>query len=145
VNFYEPGAWPGYVDEVGNIVTPDDVKQLQTAVQAEFTNLSKSIATCADKVPADYQDQWRQMRQRVVAFLKQTPSWLHTAQQMDDGQAIQRDLQPWYQLLSSWGCTPPVQPTPPPSAGGLGGIFDNIGKVLPWLVIFYVVREFRHG
>lgn len=127
------------------IVTPSDVAQLQADIRAEADGLSQAVKACmfANTIPGGdpLVQQWIAMRSRVDAFLAQEPSWLHTAAQMDAGQQLERDLQPWHKRLEDRGCADvPPAPNPPPAPGDLFGSLKDIGFLI---LAIMLVREFR--
>lgn len=127
------------------IVTPADVKQLQSDVRAESDALAQALKACiyASTIPAGdpLVAQWTGLMDRVQAFLAQEPSWLHTAAQMNAGEQLQRDLQPWHATLQQRGCANvPPAPSPPPAPGDLFGSLTNIGLIL---IVLMAMREMR--
>jgi hypothetical protein len=125
------------------VVTPSDVAQLQADVRAEADALSDALKGCIYKglrTDDPIVSQWSTFRARVDAFLSQSPSWLSTAAQMDAGQAIQRDLRPWYGRIAAKGCDVPPMPSGPPAPGDLFGSVKDIAFIF---LLIVVARELR--
>lgn len=126
-------------------VTPDDVHQLQVDLQAEADGLAQALKACIFASTISPDDpmvaQWQLMMDRVQAFLRQSPSWLNTASQMNTGQQLQRDLGPWHARMSAAGCAnvpaAPAQPPPP------ADIFGSVSNILVLLVVMMAMREMR--
>jgi len=126
-------------------VTPDDVHALQQAVDAEALGLASALKACiyAGAVhPGDpLVAQWQSQMDRVQAFLRENPSWLNTASQMNRGEQLQRDLGPWHARMSAAGCANvPPAPTPPPAPQDL---FGNIEGIAIAIAVIMVLREMR--
>jgi hypothetical protein len=115
-----PTKKPAHLAVVGAIVTPDSVKQLQADLLADYDALDAAVMACNARSLLDDQTllEWAAMQDRVAAFLKLEPSWVSTATQMDQGQAIQKDLASWHARLAQKGCT--VGPAPTVVDPGIG-------------------------
>jgi hypothetical protein len=101
---------------VGAIVTSTDVVRLQQDVLAQANALDRCVVGCISKLQKGDLANWGSMIKRATDFSNEDPSTLFAAAQVDAGQAIQRDLLPWYDLLTQAGCSGvPFKPTPPPS------------------------------
>lgn len=130
-------------------VTCADVEQLQADVKSQADDLSTCIV---DNVTSNVigptspiPSQWASMRKRVDTFLAQdctnVPILSHVAAQMDAGQQLQRDLQPWYDRLTEAGCkNVPTKPTPPPPPQDL---FGNITTIVEIVALLFILRELR--
>lgn len=101
------------------IVTPSDVEQLQAVIRSQRDQLTATFQGC----PGAQNDptvaaQWAAESLAVDAFLAQDASWIHTAAQMDAGQALQQDLSSWVDRFNACGCkNVPAKPAgPPPDA-----------------------------
>lgn len=87
-------------------------------------------------------DAFAAILRRASDFLEEAPSILDTAAQMDAGQALQRDLQPWYQRIQDKACAVPPAPAPiAPAAPGLLSSLGNVEEIVKWGVILYVASQ----
>jgi hypothetical protein len=91
------------------------------------------------------------MLKRATDYANEPPSWWFAAAQVDAGQALQRDLQPWHARLQAAGCSDvPVAPAPPPEPVSLSQVISplaqGLSSVPPLLVVFaawYFLRDRR--
>lgn len=115
------------------VVTPTDVRQLQADIRGAIYPLAIAVGNCvrAGKLAASDGDAWIAFATRAEAFLAEDPSWLNTAAQMNAGEQIERDLQPWYAKLRAAGCSDiPPAPTPPPAQSDLLGSLKDVGLLV---------------
>jgi hypothetical protein len=99
-------------------VTPSDVRALKTRVDPFVRALDASVAACAT-LPAETRKGWEGFSKAWRSFVDEDDSWLHTAAQMDQGEAYEADLGHWQDLLAQSKCgtsTPRVTPTNPTSS-----------------------------
>lgn len=98
-------------------VLPSDVEALQAQVRSQRDQLAASLNACHCDDPT-VGVQWQAQSLAVDAFLAEDPSLFHTAAQMDQGQALQRDLGQWPARISACGCKDvPPSPAPPAPSG----------------------------
>lgn len=134
---------------VGAFVTDKDVEQLQTKVRGQWTTLWTAFQSCASSGKIDpkqaqaFNQQAIALQARLNTFLTDDPSLLRAAQQMNTGEALEKDLAAWQDQLAAAGCTnlPPKPSTATePTAAGL---FEKALDVLPWVLGFFIISEFR--
>lgn len=103
-------------------VTPADVRDLKVRMDPFVRAMDVDVAGCstlADTGKASWKafsDAWR-------TYFDQEDSWLHTAAQMDQGEAYEEDLAHWQAWLKALRCgtsAPTIQPSSDPP-GGNGG------------------------
>jgi hypothetical protein len=127
------------------VVLPDDVASLQSAIRAETIALQAAWTTCrtAGKIADDDPDRdaFAALLRRAADFLARDPSLLDTAAEMDEGQALQRDMAPWYDRIQSKACQAPPQPQHAPAAPGLLASLGNVEEIVKWGVILYIVSQ----
>jgi len=128
-------------------VTCSDVEDLQAELKAQGEALTQCVA---DNVSAGTLSplnpllaQWTAMSRRIDTFVAESctniPPFSRAGSQMDEGQQIQRDVQPWYGKLVAAGCKGvPMAPTPPPAPQDLFGNLENIGLLI---VAIMVLKE----
>jgi hypothetical protein len=130
---------------VGAVVTDTNVIQLQAALSQQWLALKGAFnAWTAPHTPAGATlvAQMDAMDARVTAFIDMTPSYWLAASQMDQGQQLQADLQPIYDLLNKAGVpNVPAKPAAPPP-DGLGSLFSNVQGVLLLVAVIYALHEF---
>lgn len=127
---------------VGAFVTPDSVRQLQADVKADYDTLNAGVLRCnaASKLDDPTLTAWFAMQDRTSAFLKMAPSWLSTATQMDQGQALQKDLAAWHARLTQAGCDVGPAPTSAdPGPGLFAGLQADIQQIGPLLLVAAVL------
>lgn len=126
-------------------VTPDDVHALQLAVQSEAEGLGTALknALVGNSVsPFDpIVAQWQGMMDRVQAFLRENPSWLNTASQMNRGEQLQRELGPWHARMTAAGV--PNVPAMPPQPAPPQDLFGNIQGIVIAIAVIMALREMR--
>jgi hypothetical protein len=133
---------------VGQIVswTYNDLIALRRDVIRQTTELGNAVASSTTLDQAT-RDEWRAMRQRVVDWLRDDPSWFRSDSQYRRGEALQKDLLPWYERLRSAGShdlpPTPTQPTKPLiSPAGFAGIsFEGMGPALLLLALVYAFKK----
>lgn len=126
------------------IVTPDDVHALQLDVQTEAEGLGDALAKALTDSKVSPFDpivaQWQRMMDRVQLFLRENPSWINTASQMDRGQQLQRELGPWHARMTSAGV--PNVPPMPPQPGAPQDIFGNLSNIAIAIAVIFALKEF---
>lgn len=126
-------------------VTPDDVHALQVDVEAEADGLASALKAAIYANDVSIFDPivpaWQSMMTRVQLFLRENPSWLNTASQMDRGQQLQRELGPWHARMTAAGVknVPAMPPQPPPPES----LFGNVQGILIALAVVMALREMR--
>jgi hypothetical protein len=98
-------------------VTPSDVRALKTRVDPFVRAIDRSVADCAS-LAAETRTGWEAFSRAWRAYFDEEDSWLHTAAQMDQGEAYEQDLAHWQDLLAHSKCgtsTPRITPTNPRS------------------------------
>jgi hypothetical protein len=98
-------------------VTPSDVRALKTRVDPFVRAMDRSVAECA-ALAAETRAGWEAFSLAWRAYVDEEDSWLHTAAQMDQGEAYEQDLAHWQDVLGHSKCgtsTPRITPTNPPS------------------------------
>jgi hypothetical protein len=96
-------------------VTPSDVRALKTRVDPFVRAMDQAVAACAT-VPQATREGWGAFSAAWRTYFAEDDSWLHTAAQMDQGEAYEQDLAHWQDLLAQSKCgtaTPRVSPTSP--------------------------------
>lgn len=128
-------------------VTPDDVHALQLDVQTEATGLGRALADAIEANPPKVSPfdpivgAWQAMMTKVENFLRENPSWLNTASQMDRGQALQRELGPWHARMTAAGvANVPAMPPQPPAPESL---FGNLSNIAIAIAVIMALREMR--
>lgn len=127
------------------IVTPADVHALQLDVQSEAnglgTALKNALVNSTVSPFAPIVGEWQSMMDRVQSFLRENPSWLNTASQMNRGEQLQRELGPWHARMSAAGV--PNVPAMPPQPAAPQDLFGNIQGIVIALVVMMALREMR--
>ncbi len=98
-------------------VTPSDVRALKTRVDPFVRALDGSVASCGT-LPPQTRAGWEGFSSAWRSYVVEDDSWLHTAAQMDQGEAYEQDLAHWQDLLAQSKCgtsTPRITPTNPSS------------------------------
>ena len=109
--------------EVGRIlpkfVTPEDVRDLKVRVDPFVRAMDSAIASCAT-LPDDMRAGWATFSKAWRTYFDEEDSWWHTAAQMDQGEAYERDLARWQDLLAKWNCAQNAPRITPSTEGGGG-------------------------
>ena len=125
-------------------VTSDDVKSLQRAIGDEVNGLDAAFVRCLPKLlsapdqSTQLRDEWQSMKSRAFLFVGQSPSTLRAASQMNEGQQIERDLQPWHARLSALCADVPPAPAPPPAQAD---VLSTAADTVKWLVLGLLAWE----
>ena len=103
-------------------VVPDDVRDLKNRIDPFVRALDHSVATCAT-MPEGAHMGWDGFSKAWRSYFDEEDSWWHTAAQMDQGEAYERDLAHWQDWITHFKCeqgTPPITPstTGDPGSGG---------------------------
>lgn len=96
-------------------VTPSDVRALKNRVDPFVRALDASVAACPTLL-ASTRAGWEGFSSAWRTYMVEDDSWLHTAAQMDQGEAYEQDLGHWQDLLAQSKCgtsTPRITPTNP--------------------------------
>lgn len=125
-------------------VTSDDVKALQLAIGTEVNGLDAAFIRCLPKLlsapdqSTQLRGEWQDMKHRAFVFVGVSPSTLRAAAQMNEGQQIQRDLQPWHARLSALCENVPQAPAPPPAAAD---VVSTVADTVKWALLAFVAYE----
>jgi hypothetical protein len=116
--------------EVGRIlpkfVTPDDVRDLKNRVDPFVRAMDAAVKSCAG-APDDVRTSWQGFSTAWRSYFDEEDSWWHTAAQMDQGEAYEKDLAHWQEFLGKFKCaedTPRIDPSTDNDGGG-----ESTGKV----------------
>ena len=117
----------GHEIDVGRIlpkfVTPSDVHDLKIRVDAFVRATDGAVASCA-KLPDGVRAGWTQFSAAWRSYFAEEDSWWHTAAQMDQGEAYERDLSAWQATIGQYRCGD-VPPIITPSNGAESGNSDR--------------------
>jgi hypothetical protein len=106
--------------EVGRIlpkfVTPSDVRDLKGRLDPFVRALDQSVADCKG-LPDGVRNGWLAFSKAWRGYFDGEESWLHTAAQMDQGEAYEKDITRWQDMVATYKCAPDA-PRPAPSDGG---------------------------
>jgi len=106
--------------EVGRIlpkfVTPSDVRDLKGRLDPFVRALDQSVADCRG-LPDGVRNGSLAFSKAWRAYFDGEESWLHTAAQMDQGEAYEKDITRWQDMIATYKCAPDAPP-PAPSDGG---------------------------
>lgn len=138
--------------KLGQIIsyTLNDLKALRLDIVRQTKELGNAVASSTTLDQAT-RDQWHSMRERVIDWLKDEPSWFRSDSQYRRGDAIQKDLLPWYDRLRAVSPSLPQRPTQPTTplvspAGFAGFQFgDMSGLVLLALAAFAFSQMRKNG
>ena len=86
-------------------VTPTDVRDLKNRVDPFVRALDQSVIDCKP-VPDALRKAWQDFSKAWRGFFEEDDSWLHTAAQMDQGEAYQSDLARWQTMIGQYNCSP---------------------------------------
>ena len=99
-------------------VLPSDVRALKVRLDPVVRSLDGTAGQCSTLDPATLTS-WTDFSRAWRAYFDEEDSWLHTAAQMDAGEAYERQISDWQRLLAT-PCvlhTPQITPsTTPPAA-----------------------------
>jgi hypothetical protein len=129
--------------------TSSDVKRLHKDLASETTALGNAVTSCVDPATMAYKidqatrDEWRVMRERVIAYLGDSPSTLRAASQYDAGAELQRELAPWHARLASAGCLVSAAPEAPPRPLSLGELLGDVEKIALLALLFFAAKELK--
>ena len=128
-------------------VTAADVQRLKSDIAGQVTVLDAAFLACLQRPGAlddATQTAWHTMKNRALLYVGESAPILDTAAAMNAGQAIQRDLSPWYDTLAKAGCSagpkPETSAAPKSLLDSLG--FDRIETVALVLGALFVMHEF---
>ena len=105
-------------------VMPSDVRALKTRVDPFVVSLDQSVADCKT-LPDSVRSSWQAFSKAWRSFFDEDDSWLHTAAQMDQGEAYEQDVTRWQSMIAGYKCAPDaplLTPTDP------GGSSDDVGS-----------------
>jgi len=114
------------------VVLPADVAATQTALRADYTLVRESLVRCAlaDKFsptvsPAAW-DEWQSVKDRVEAYLAESPSFLDSKAQLARGEALQKEVAGWHDKAKALGCdvSSSTPTTPIPGGADDASIFN---------------------
>jgi hypothetical protein len=116
-------AW-GRDVRVGQVqfVTASDVQRLKQDILGQVSALDVAYLKCIQKpgaLDAATEASWHAMKNRALQYAGESAPILDTAAAMNAGQAIQRDLSPWYDRFTAAGGSPGPKPEAPEKPKGL--------------------------
>jgi hypothetical protein len=107
--------------EVGGIlpkfVTPSDVRALKNRVDPFVIALEQSVSNCTT-LPDGVRTGWQAFSRAWRSYVEEDDSWLHTAAQMDQGEAYEQDISRWQGMIATYKCAPDAPPLTPTDQGG---------------------------
>lgn len=128
-------------------VGPGSVKAVQTAVAADLENVRAALQKCADAgkfTPTQPEwGAWQNLKSRAQAYLSEEPSWFTTKDQMDRGEAMQRELASWHDKARALGCDAGPAPAVPSAGPDLGSMFSGLTPLLVILALAYFAGGMR--
>lgn len=126
------------------VVTPSTVRSLQAAILQEVSTLGSAVSLNAAIIDDATRLEWHALQVRALAFTQESPSWLSTAAQVDEGQQIQRELLPWHARLQALGAQGvPMAPPGPPPPESLFGSLSSLGGMAVAVVALLVLRDLK--
>jgi hypothetical protein len=126
----------------GAFTFPSDVDRLKQDVSREAAALDRAVVPCMAKLDAATLEQWHDMLDRVNKYVQAPTTTFGSGSAVDAGQAIQRDLQPWYGRLKAAGCSDlPDAPAPPPSSTPIFDVLKSPALLI--LAGWLLLREFQ--
>lgn len=105
-------------------VMPSDVRSLKTRIDPFVVSLDQSVADCKS-LPDSVRASWQAFSKAWRSFFDEDDSWLHTAAQMDQGEAYEQDVARWQTMIAGYKCAPDAPPLTPTDPGGSG---DDAGS-----------------
>ncbi len=84
-------------------VLPADVRSLKVRLNPVVRSLAATAASCAG-LPGPTRSTWNDFATSWHAYFDEEESWLHTAAQMDAGEAYERQIADWQRFLSAASC-----------------------------------------
>ena len=97
-------------------VLPADVRSLKVRLDSVVRSLDGTAASCTG-LPEATRANWNDFSKGWRAYLAEEDSWLHTAAQMDAGEAYERQIADWQRFLSTASCVlngPQITPSSTP-------------------------------
>ena len=94
-------------------VIPADVRDLKNRVDPFVRAMDQTVADCKGLTDA-VRTGWQGFSQAWRTYFDEEDSWFHTAAQMDQGEAYERDLARWQDWIGQFKCvtsTPPITPS----------------------------------
>jgi hypothetical protein len=96
-------------------VLPADVRSLKVRLDPVVRSLDGTAASCAG-LPDATRTNWNDFSKAWRAYFAEEDSWLHTAAQMDAGEAYERQIADWQRFLSTALCVLNGPQITPPSS-----------------------------
>lgn len=93
-------------------VTPSDVRELKRRLDPTVRGLDATVDSCG-KLDEGTRGAWKNFSSSWRKYFDEEDSWLHTAAQMDAGEAYEQDIHGWQVLIASRSCSltsPVIQP-----------------------------------
>jgi hypothetical protein len=84
-------------------VTPADVHDLKVRVDPFVRALDQAVADCKT-IPDGPRAGWEAFSKAWRDFFNEEDSWWHTAAQMDQGEAYERDIARWQDWIAQFRC-----------------------------------------
>lgn len=127
------------------VVTDTNVIQLQSAIDQQWDGLkgaTDAAITSGQLSPtSQLSNQEDAMNSRVLSYLAMTPSYFDAGAQMDQGEALQRDLNAYGASLAKAGVSNVPAPASVPAPMDLFGSLGNIGELI---LVVLLMAEFGH-
>jgi len=135
------------------VVLQADVAAVQTALKADYTQVRESLVRCAlaDKfsptlTPAQWDD-WQSVKERVEAYLAESPSFLDSKAQVARGEGLQKEVAAWHDKAKALGCdvAPSAPSTPIPGGADEASIFNFGAGAATTIVLALLAWYFLKG
>jgi hypothetical protein len=94
-------------------VTPGDVRDLKTRIDPFVRAMDRDVQNCK-AASEDFKSGWAAFSGAWRSYFDQEDSWLHTAAQMNQGEAYEQDLAHWQASLRGQRCqatAPTIEPS----------------------------------
>ena len=100
------------------------MRALKNRVDPFVVALDQSVANCTT-LPEGVRTGWQAFSKAWRSYVDEDDSWLHTAAQMDQGEAYEQDIARWQGMIATYKCAPDAPPLTPTDPGGTG---DDVGS-----------------
>ena len=108
---------PTVASHLIKFITPDDVRDYRTRLDATISAMDAKVGTCAG-LDAGIRDGWAKFAAAWREFLKEEPSWLHTLAQYETTEAYEHDVAHWQDMIAKTDCALPTPRVVPGSNDG---------------------------
>jgi hypothetical protein len=109
-------------------VVPDDVRDLKNRVDPFVRAMDQSVADCKGLSEA-VRTGWQGFSKAWRSYFDEEDSWLHTAAQMDQGEAYERDLARWQDWIAQFKCVESAPRITPSTDGDPAGSKNWSGTI----------------